>query len=131
LQPCGKDWRAALQTNNEAQIDDLIDGRHGAAAVTHMTAALRGSAARITATAQAGIVELLATSEKLLSDGKCDEYYNKQMSPNFRRVTGKKAIAALVASCQNSMGTRQMLLATLHIVRSEEHTSELQSRGHL
>ncbi len=117
LKPFGKDWKAALPSEIEAQIDDLIEGRHGAAAVTRTPAALRGSAARSTAPAQPGIVELLAKSEKLLSDGKCDEYYNKQMSPNFRRVTGKKAIAALVASCQNSMGTRQMLLATLHIVR--------------
>jgi hypothetical protein len=40
------------------------------------------------------------------------------MSPNFRRVTGKKALAALVTACQNSLGTREMLLATLHIVRA-------------
>jgi hypothetical protein len=117
VKPYGKDWKAALPSEIEAQIDDLIEGRHGGSSVTRTPAALRGSASRSTAPAQPGIVELLATSEKLLSDGKCDEYYNKQMSPNFRRVTGKKAIAALVASCQNSMGTRQMLLATLHIVR--------------
>jgi hypothetical protein len=117
VKPYGKDWKAALPSEIEAQIDDLIEGRHGTSAVTRTPAALRASARGSTAPAQPGIVELLATSEKLLSDGKCDEYYNKQMSPNFRRVTGKKAIAALVASCENSMGTRQMLLATLHIVR--------------
>jgi hypothetical protein len=50
------------------------------------------------------------------------------MSPNFRRVTGKKALAALVAACQNSLGTRQMLLATLHIVRGLEPRYEYEGQ---
>jgi hypothetical protein len=49
--------------------------------------------------------------------GRCDEYYAQRMSPNFRRVTGKNALQALVTRCQNSMGTRQLLLSTLHMVR--------------
>jgi hypothetical protein len=85
--------------------------------VTRTPAALRGAASRGTAPAQPGIVELLTTSQQLLSDGKCDDYYNKEMSPNFKRVTGKKAIQALISACQNSFGTREMLLATLKIVR--------------
>ena len=117
VKPYGKDWKAALPSEIEAQIDDLIEGRHGTSAVTRTPATLRAGGSRSTAPAQPGIVELLTTSEKLLSEGKCDEYYSKQMSPNFRRVTGRKALAALIASCQNSMGTREMLLATLHIVR--------------
>ena len=117
LKPYGKDWKAALPSEIEAQIDDLIEGRHGTSSVNRTPAALRGVASRGTSPAQPGIVELLTTAQKLLSDGKCDEYYNKQMSPNFRRIAGKKAIAALVASCQNSFGTREMLLATLKIVR--------------
>jgi hypothetical protein len=116
LKPFGKDWKAALPTEIEAQIDDLIEGRHGGSAA-RTPAAVRGGG-RGTSPAQPGIIELLSTSEKLLSDGKCDAYYGKQMSPNFRRVTGKKALAALVAACQNSLGTREMLLATLHIVRA-------------
>src|SRR5947207_463129 len=116
LKPFGKDWKAALPTEIEAQIEDLIAGRHGTSAAARTPAALRGGG-RSTAPAQPGIVELLATSEKLLSEGKCDVYYGKQMSPNFRRVTGKKALATLVAACQNSLGTREMLLATLHIVQ--------------
>jgi hypothetical protein len=32
-------------------------------------------------------------------------------------VTSKKALQALVAACQNSLGTRTTLLSTLHIVR--------------
>src|SRR5438270_9402474 len=45
LKPFGKGWKAALPSEIEAQIDDLIEGRHGAAAVTRTPAALRGSAA--------------------------------------------------------------------------------------
>ncbi len=116
LKPFGKDWKAALPTEIEAQIDDLIEGRHGTSAAARTPAAVRGGG-RGTSPAQPGIIELLSTSEKLLSEGKCDVYYGKQMSPNFRRVTGKKALAALVAACENSLGTREMLLATLHIVR--------------
>src|SRR6266404_2021193 len=111
-----KDGKAALPTEIEAQIDDLIEGRHGSSAAARTPAAVRGG--RGTSPAQPGIIELLGTSEKLLSDGKCDDYYGRQMSPNFRRVTGKKALAALVAACQQRLGTREMLLATLHIVRA-------------
>ena len=126
LKPFGKDWKAALPTEIEAQIDDLIEGRHGTSAASRTPAAVRGG--RGTSPAQPGIVELLTTAEKLLSDGKCDAYYGKQMSPNFRRVTGKKALAALVAACQNSLGTRQMLLATLHIVRGLEPRYEYEGQ---
>ncbi len=127
LKPFGKDWKAALPTEIEAQIDDLIEGRHGTSAAGRTPAALRGGG-RSTAPAQPGIIELLGTSEKLLSEGKCDVYYGKQMSPNFRRVTGKKALAALVAACQNSLGTREMLLATLHIVSGLEPRYEYEGQ---
>jgi len=127
LKPFGKDWKAALPAEIEAQIEDLIAGRHGTSAAARTPAALRGGG-RSTAPAQPGIIELLATSEKLLSEGKCDVYYGKQMSPNFRRVTGKKALAALVAACQNSLGTREMLLATLHIVQGLEPRYEYEGQ---
>jgi hypothetical protein len=127
LKPFGKDWKAALPTEIEAQIDDLIEGRHGTSAAARTPAALRGGG-RSTAPAQPGIIELLSSSGKLLSEGKCDVYYGKQMSPNFRRVTGKKALAALVAACQNSLGTREMLLATLHIVQGLEPRYEYEGQ---
>ena len=127
LKPFGKDWKAALPTEIEAQIDDLIEGRHGTSATARTPAAVRGGG-RGTSPAQPGIIELLSTSEKLLSESKCDVYYGKQMSPNFRRVTGKKALAALVAACQNSLGTREMLLATLHIVQGLEPRYEYEGQ---
>jgi hypothetical protein len=118
LKPYGRDWKAAIPSEIEAQIEDLIAGRRSTPAAARSPAAQRGG--RGTAPAQPGIVELLNASAKLLADGQCDAYYNKQMSPNFRRVTGKKALAALIAACQNSLGTREMLQATLRIVRGLE-----------
>jgi hypothetical protein len=125
LRPYGKDWKATLPSEIEAQIEDLIAGRHIA------VAAPPSGGVRLvggTAAALSAIVELLSAAEKSLNDGQCDEYYGKQMSPNFRRVTGKKALEALVSSCQNSMGTRQLLLSTLHIVRALEPRYENESQ---
>jgi hypothetical protein len=107
LRPFGKDWKAALPSEIEAQIDDLIGGRVSTA---------RGGGGG-TEAASPAILELLAAAELALNEGRCEDYYGTEMSPNFRKVTGKKALAALISSCQNSMGTRQLLLSTLHIAR--------------
>jgi hypothetical protein len=109
LRPYGKDWKAAIPDEIEAQIDDLIAGR---------SPSLDGGAG--TESATPAVLELLTTAEKSLTDGKCEDYYGTQMSPNFRKVTGKKALQALIGRCQNSMGTRQLLLSTLHIARGLE-----------
>jgi hypothetical protein len=126
LKRYGKDWKAALPGEIEAQIDDLIEGRHIAVARLLLGAGPGTSPA--TAAALPAIVDLLDSAEKSLSQGRCDEYYGKQMSPNFRRVTGKKALESLEASCQNSMGTRQLLLSTLHIVRGLQPRYENESQ---
>jgi hypothetical protein len=39
------------------------------------------------------------------------------MSPNFRKVTSRKALDTLVKSCNGSIGTRETLLTALRIVR--------------
>jgi hypothetical protein len=128
VRPYGKDWKATLPSEIEAQIDDLIEGRHIAVAA-RLPAAQPGSLGRGTgAAALPAIVELLKNAQESLDAGRCDDYYGKQMSPNFRRVTGKKALEALVASCQNSMGTRQLLLSTLRIVRGLEPRYENESQ---
>ena len=126
LKPYGKDWKAALPDEIEAQIEDLIEGRHIAVARLPLgaTASQQGSGAA----ALPAIVELLSSAEESLSNGRCEEYYSQKMSPNFRRVTGSKALQALVASCQNSMGTRQLLLSTLHIVRGLQPHYENESQ---
>jgi len=109
LRPYGKDWKAAVPDEIEAQIEDLIAGRSPSSS---------GGAG--TASATPAILELLTAAEESLNEGHCDAYYESQMSPNFRKVTGKKALQALINSCQGSMGTRQLLLSTLHIVRGLE-----------
>jgi hypothetical protein len=109
LRPYGKDWKAAVPDEIEPQIEDLIAGR------------LPSSGSDVgTASATPAILELLTAAEKSLNEGHCDTYYESQMSPNFRKVTGKKALQALINGCQNSMGTQQLLLSTLHIVRGLE-----------
>jgi hypothetical protein len=71
-------------------------------------------------------VTLLDSAAKSLSDGNCEDYYKKNMSPNFRRVTSKKALDALIASCTNSLGTREMLSSTIRIVRGLSPSYEYQ-----
>ena len=120
---------------------DVAERNRGADRRSHRGAAYRGGGSGVgarrhrrawggrgTAAALPAIVELLRAAQESLDDGQCDEYYGKQMSPNFRRVTGKKALEALVTSCQNSMGTRQLLLSTLHIVRALEPRYENESQ---
>jgi hypothetical protein len=122
IRPYGKDWKATIPSEIEAQIDDLIAGRHLALAPAST------SVAGGRAPAEPAILQLFDAAEKSLTQGKCDEYYGRQMSPNFRRVTAKKALEALVASCQNGMGTRELLLSTLRIVRGLEPRYEDESQ---
>jgi hypothetical protein len=120
VKPYGKDWKATIPTEIQAQIEDLIAGR---SAARFTPARAGGSDSRPgtgTSPVQPALAQVLSEAEKELSDGKCDEYYGKRMSPNFRRVTSRKAIQALITSCQNSLGTRTMLLSTLRIVRGME-----------
>ena len=130
IKPYGKDWKAALPSEIQAQIDDLIEARGIPTATVRSQLAPAGGVRPGSGTSpvQPGIVELLATAEKQLSDGRCADYYGRQMSPNFRRVTSKKALEALVTACQNSLGTRTTLLATLHIVRGLEPHYEFEGQ---
>jgi hypothetical protein len=120
VKPYGKDWKATIPTEIQAQIDDLIAGRSGARFTPVRTGGGEPRPGTGTSPMQPALAEVLSQAEKELTDGKCDEYYGKRMSPNFRRVTSKRAIEALITSCQNSLGTRTMLLSTLHIVRGME-----------
>lgn len=133
LRPYGKDWKATLPSEIEAQIDDLINGRRPPAAMTTRAAgaapapaAQSGSAAPIEV--PAGITELLNAAEKSLSEGNCEQYYREHMSPNFRRVTAKKALETLITTCQNSLGTRELLLSTLRIARELQPRFQYEGR---
>jgi len=121
VKPYGKDWKATIPSEIQAQIEDLIAGRTAGGRSTVVAA--RGAEPRPgsgTSPMQPALAEVLSEAEKELTDSKCADYYGKRMSPNFRRVTSKKAMEALITSCQNSLGTRTMLLSTLHIVRGME-----------
>jgi hypothetical protein len=63
------------------------------------------------------IPELLTTAGTALGAANCEDYYSKLMSPNFRKVTSKKALQSLIDTCKRSMGTREMLVATVRIVK--------------
>ena len=134
LKPYGKDWKAVVPSEIEAQIDDLIAGRRSAIALVARPGGPLAPAAGSTPAKgggtplQPGIVKLLEAAEQALSAGDCATYYEEHMSPNFRRVTGKKALSALISTCQNSLGTRQMLLSTLRILRGVE--PRYQYEGH-
>jgi hypothetical protein len=124
MKPYGKDWKAVVPAEIEAQIDDLIKGRRGLGAPPPSRAPAGEKAEGATPAptpAESGvppaIAELLSNAEKALAASQCDEYYEKLMSPSFRRVTGKKAREALISSCKNSASNRDMLLATIRIVR--------------
>jgi hypothetical protein len=119
IRPYGKDWKATLPSEVEAQIDDLVHARRSIYAGLPSPAATKpkpGSASGDTGVPSA-ITTLLDDAGKALAALNCDEYYNNYMSPNFRKVTSKKALEALINSCKTSLGTRELLAATIRIVK--------------
>jgi hypothetical protein len=122
LRPYGKDWKATIPEEIEAQIDDLVHGRSSSVA--------RGGSSGVAAGAPTppGITALLDSAERSLDANHCDEYYHERMSENFRRVTSKKALETLIAACQHNQGTREMLLATLRIVREKQPQFEYEGQ---
>jgi hypothetical protein len=121
IRPYGKDWKATLPTEIQAQIDDLTNARRSIYAglpppATAPTMLKPGSGSAETGLPPQ-IGELIDSAYKALAVPNCDDYYNKYMSPNFRKVTSKKALEALINSCKNSIGTREMLAATMRIVK--------------
>jgi hypothetical protein len=130
LRPYGKDWKATLPSEIEAQIDDLIYARRNIYARLPPPAAtspLPGSAEGEKGIPTA-IVTLLDDAGKALAIPNCEDYYNKYMSPNFRKVTSKKALESLIQSCKTSMGTREMLVATVRIVKDLVPSFEFEGR---
>jgi hypothetical protein len=132
LLPYGKDWKAALPSEIEAQVEDLVDGRvRRMGAIDAAPAALPGTPAGGATTRPEGnppdILAMLGAAEKALVDGRCDEYYAEYLSPNFRRTLSKRMQDALVAGCRNSLGTRESLIAALRIV--ERTPPRLENEG--
>jgi hypothetical protein len=125
LRPYGKDWKATIPDELNAQIDDLIQGRRRGPAPPPASAQVKPGVPGGAAPGAQGegtpreIMELLDLAEKTLTDGKCEEYYKERMSRNFRTVTSKKALDSLIGSCKRGT-TKDMLLSTLKIVKTLE-----------
>jgi len=122
--PWGKDWKAALPLELQAQIDDLRTGRtraggRPAVAAAGGAAPAAGPAAPSKATPQA-IIDLFDEATKNLQAGRCEAYFDKQMSPNFRRTTGSRALRTLITSCENRESLREQYLAAIRMARERE-----------
>jgi len=115
--PWGKDWKAAIPLELQAQIDDLRAGR------VRVNAPVAAAAPAAAGTAPAGsgspqaVLELLQAAEENLRAARCDDYYGKQMSPNFRRTTAPKALRTLVQACESRAEVRERLLTALRLAR--------------
>jgi hypothetical protein len=117
LVPWGKDWKAALPLELQAQIDDLRRGRVRAPAPAGAAAPAAASPQAATQANPQAVLELLAAAEANLAAARCEDYYDNQMSPNFRRTTGRKALQALVAACVNRETLREQLLVAIRHAR--------------
>ena len=134
LLPYGKEWKAAIPGEIEAQIEDLLAGRSSGrpadpAAAGSVIASPAVSGARPAGSAPIGdsplpaaantpeILSLLAGAEKALVEGRCDEYYKQYLSPTLRRSLSGRALDQLISGCRNSIANRELLIAALRIVR--------------
>jgi len=132
IRPYGKDWKATLPSEIKAQIDDLANSRRSIYVGLPPPATASGPAHPGTGSKEAGIppgiTELLDAADKALAVPSCEDYYRKYMSPNFRKVTSKKAMQDLIDTCMHSLGTREMLSATVRIVKDLVPKFEYQGR---
>jgi hypothetical protein len=131
IRPYGKDWKAIVPTEIEAQIDDIIHARRNIYARLPPPA-LAPPSGPASGSADTGIppaiTTLLEEAGNALAVPNCEDYYLKYMSPNFRKVTSKKALDALIHSCKTSLGTRELLVATIRIVKDLVPTFEFEGR---
>jgi len=111
--PWGKDWKAAIPLELQAQIDDLRAGRvrANAPAVSGSSSSASGSGS------PQAVLELLQAAEENLRAARCEDYYGKQMSPNFRRTTAPKALRTLTQACESRAEVRERLLTALRLAR--------------
>ena len=110
--PWGKDWKASVPLELQAKLEDLVQGR----AQVQAAGRIASDSEPLPANTQ-GIIELLKLAEANLMAGSCEDFYGKQMSPNFRKTTSVKALRALVTSCETRPETRERLLSALRVAR--------------
>ncbi len=131
IRPYGKDWKAIVPTEIEAQLDDIMHARrsiYAALPPPAATQAPRPGTAGVETGLPPQIGELLSNAGKALAVPSCEDYYQKYMSPNFRKITAKKALQALINSCKTSIGSREMLVATMRIVKDLVPTFEYEGQ---
>jgi hypothetical protein len=124
LVPWGKDWKAAVPLELQAQIEDLMRGRVNSAPVGEAAAA--GSATPAAPVQPAAILKLLDEAEAALQAKRCETYYEDHMSPNFRRTISTRALRALIAACEGRDEVRERLIAALRAVRGSSPRYEYQ-----
>lgn len=119
LLPYGKEWKAAVPSEIEARIEDLLAGRAarrpGEASVGAIGADATPSAPAARNTPE--ILAMLTAAEKTLVEGRCDLYYREHLSPSLRRGLGDRALDTLIASCTRSLAGREVLIAALRVVQ--------------
>jgi hypothetical protein len=131
--PWGKDWKAALPFELQAQIDDLRAGRTRATAASRAPAPAPAAAGPATGEAPATgepsaaanalpprMVKLFEDALASLEAGRCDDYYDKQMSPNFRRTTGTRALRTLISACESRATLREQYSAAIRLAQQRE-----------
>jgi hypothetical protein len=117
LMQYGSQWRAAIPSEIEAQLDDLLEGRTaGAPPPASAGSGSSGSAASSQPLAP-GISELLVRAETALLENRCQDYYDQYMSPNFNKATSRSARKTLINACTNDESTRETMITTLRIVQ--------------
>ncbi|MBM4198116.1 MAG: hypothetical protein FJ167_08585 [Gammaproteobacteria bacterium] len=118
LLPYGKEWKAAIAPELEAQIDDVLNGRtRGTTTPSSGPTAVERAVPVATARNTPEILALLEQAEKALVDGKCDRYYRDYLSPELRRSLSSRTLDSLVSGCNRSIASRELLIAALRIVR--------------
>ncbi|MBM4232557.1 MAG: hypothetical protein FJ160_00080 [Gammaproteobacteria bacterium] len=118
LLPYGKEWKAAVAPELEAQIDDLLNGRtRDTTTPSTGPTAVERAAPVATGRNTPEILALLEQAEKALVDGKCDRYYRDYLSPELRRSLSSRTLDSLVSGCNRSIASRELLIAALRIVR--------------
>jgi hypothetical protein len=117
LMQYGALWKAAIPTEIEAQIDDLLEGRAAPGPAAAPASGGGAAAAPAKQPLAPGISEMLARAEAAIAAGNCQEYYDDFMSPNFNRATSRSARKTLVTACTNNESMRETMITTLRIVQ--------------
>jgi hypothetical protein len=123
LLPYGREWKAALPSEIDARIEDLLAGRGsrrpgGAAGVAAASVVAEGEVTTgSTARSTPDIIAMLSAAEQALVGGRCDVYHREHLSPSLRRGLGPRALDTLIASCSRSVANRELLIAALRLVQ--------------